>query len=97
MDYDSWDENNFERDLGGNKVRKWNQKEPTLEEEVAGRLGNTLVNGILNLLVAPFHAINPAIYSTSEVKFKDEVNNLSGYCLFYQYYPDMLKLPPLVP
>jgi hypothetical protein len=97
MKYDPWDESNFERDSAGNKVRKRNEKDPTLKDEVAGRLGATITNGIINLLVAPFHAINPAIYSTSDFMIKDEVSNLSGYCLFYQHYPEMLMLSPLKP
>jgi hypothetical protein len=97
MKYDPWDESNFERDFSGNKVRKRNEKDPSLEDEIKGRIGTTMVNGIINLLVAPFHAINPAIYSTSDFRIKDEVSNLSGYCLFYQHYPEMLKLSPLKP
>jgi hypothetical protein len=97
MKYDPWDDSNFERDRAGNKVRKRNEKDPTLKDEVAGRLGATITNGIINLFVAPFHAINPAVYSTSDFIIKEEVSNLSGYCLFYKYYPECLSCLHLSP
>jgi hypothetical protein len=97
LKYDPWDESNYERTTSGQKVRKNNEKEPTLTEELGGHAGATFINGVLNLLVAPFHAINPAIYTSKKFVIKDEVSNLSGYCIFYQHYPDMLKLAPLKP
>ncbi len=93
--YDPWNERNFEYSRSGYKKRKNNEEDPTLEDEITGHLGATIFNMTFNLIAAPFHAINPAIYSNRNFNMREELDNLRGFSLFYQQYPEMLRLQAL--
>ena len=94
MSYSSLDESNSEKNVFGERVRKANEKEPTLKEEVNGRVGVLIVNGLVNILVMPFHLINPSVYNAEykeKGKFSRDVIHVAAYSIFYQVHPAFLN------
>lgn len=91
--YDPWDENNFEKVPNSQvRVRKWNEKDPTTGEEIAGHVGTAVVNTTINLIAAPISAINSSI---EKIEIKQSIDlfnvnkaNLQSYSTSYQANPD---------
>jgi hypothetical protein len=96
--YSDWEERNFEKTASGMRMLKPGVKEPTLKEEISRRAGFTIINTFLNIIVLPFHAINPAVnvfrYKSSQ-EFKSNLDNLNHYSIFYQANLGLIKLQPL--
>ncbi|MBC7914315.1 MAG: hypothetical protein H7Y07_09345 [Pyrinomonadaceae bacterium] len=92
--YDKWDESNFEENGYSVPVRKWGEKDPTLKEEITGKVGTSLMNALVNVIAWPIHAINPGIARVKfndEKKYADQAEMLSDYSVYYQANPNMLK------
>lgn len=96
--YADWEVDYSKTNSYGNRVDKNGREAPTLEEEIQTKVGNTFVNAILNMLVAPFHAINPAVNTfeyKSQQEYANQLDDLNYYSIFYQRHPVFIKLQPL--
>ncbi|WP_316802756.1 hypothetical protein [Pedobacter nototheniae] len=92
LKYEPMGENEYTKDIQGNKVRKDGKQDPPLEEQIAGHVFFTMANVAVNMFAAPIHAINPSI---NEIKINQDLKKyaefryeLTLYSIYYQYNPD---------
>lgn len=89
LSYDPYNEKNYEKI--SNKmvpVRKWGEKDPTMEEELSGRIITSFYNNAINGVFASIGLMNGSL-STIKVnydasRFKDSVQALSQHSIFFQ-------------
>ena len=75
-------------------MRKWGEKDPTLEQEITGKVGTSLINALVNVIALPIHAINPGIARfkfNAGKKYADQVETLSNYSVYYQTNQNIIK------
>lgn len=93
LKYDPWSKDNFEKRPDGVVVRKWGEKDPTPEEELAGHVAATLLNVTGNILATPIQAINPNIANYKikgdQVKFAAWSTELNYFSIHYQKNPNL--------
>jgi hypothetical protein len=80
--------------LNGNNewVNRFGNRVPTLEEEIAGSFFFAALNGVVNVIAFPIHAINPnlAKYKLQKGLSKNQLDELSYYSIVYQVNPNIL-------
>jgi len=93
LKYDPWNKDNYEKQPNGAVVRKWGEKDPTLEEEIAGHVAATLLNVTGNILAAPIQSINPSIANYKikgdAARYATYQTELSYFSIDYQKNPDL--------
>lgn len=79
-------------DRNGQLVDQWGNKAPTLEDEVGRSVFAVFLNGFINVLALPIHALNPnlAKFKFSAQKDQAQLNELSYYSIDYQMQPNAL-------
>ncbi|MFD2288569.1 hypothetical protein GJU39_22790 [Pedobacter petrophilus] len=93
LKYDPWSKDNYEKQPNGAVVRKWGEKDPTLEEEIAGHVAATILNVTGNILATPIQSINPSIAS---YKIKGDAARYAAYQTELSYFSiDYQKNPEL--
>ena len=92
--YDPWGPEHYEQNPGGEKVRKWGDKDPSIGEEISGHVAATLINVTGNILAAPIQSINPSIayikINGDLEKYAAQRNELSYFSVYYQSNPNVL-------
>lgn len=92
--YDPWGPEHYELNPGGEKVRKWGDKDPSIGEEISGHVAATLINVTGNILAAPIQSINPSIANIKIngdlEKYAAQRNELSYFSVYYQSNPNVL-------
>jgi len=94
LSYDPYNEKNYEK--VSNKmvpVRKWGEKDPTIEEELSGRIITSFYNTAINGVFASLGLINSNL-STIDVnydvnKYKKSVKLMNFHSIAYQKKPDV--------
>lgn len=95
--YDPWSDDNYE--IKPNQIvrtRKWDEKDPTLQEEVTGHIATAAINVTANLIALPFSAIRGNIFkakvNNKADKFKKIKNELYYYSVDYQIHDSGAEL-----
>ncbi|WP_129717781.1 hypothetical protein [Pedobacter sp. SYP-B3415] len=87
LTYDPMNEEAYETQPNGPRKRKDGQEDPTPGQQLAGHVSTGVLNGMINLLRLPFHAINPAL---AKVKIREHTlperiaRELNFYSIAYQ-------------
>jgi hypothetical protein len=89
LSYDPYNEKNYQK--VSNKmvpVRKWGEKDPTIEEELSGRIITSFYNTAINGVFASIGLVNGCL-STIKVnydanKYKENAKNLAYHSISYQ-------------
>lgn len=92
LSYDPYNEKNYEK--VSNKmvpVRKWGEKDPTIEEELSGRIITSFYNTAINGVFASIALINGSL-GTIDVnydvnKYKESVKSIKYHSIAYQKNP----------
>lgn len=100
LDYDPYNEKNYEK--VSNKmvpVRKWGEKDPTIEEELSGRIitsfYNTAINGVFASIGLMNGALNNIKVDYNPLKYKENLKALSYHSISYQLNPEPAAVPEI--
>jgi len=92
LNYDPYNEKNYEK--VSNKmvpVRKWGEKDPTIEEELSGRIitsfYNTAINGVFASIGLMNGPLNNIKVDYNPLKYKENLKALSYHSISYQLNP----------
>jgi hypothetical protein len=92
LSYDPYNEKNYQK--VSNKmvpVRKWGEKDPTIEEEISGRIITSFYNVAINGVFASIGLINGSLSNINvnynPIKYKENAKALSYYSIAYQTNP----------
>jgi len=95
--YDPWSDDNYETKPNQIvRTRKWNEKDPTFQEEVTGHIATAAINVTANLIALPFSAIRGNIFKAKinhkTDRFKKIKNELYYYSIDYQVHDSGAEL-----
>lgn len=89
LSYDPYNEKNYEKVTHKMvPVRKWGEKDPTIEEELSGRIITSFYNAAMNGVFASIGLVNGSLSSVNvnydASIYKQQLKNLSYHSILYQ-------------
>ena len=93
LSYDPYNEKNYQKVAKKMvPVRKWGEKDPTMEEELSGRIITSFYNTAMNSVFASLGLMNGSLNTIKvnydAIKYKENVKALTYHSIMYQQQPN---------